>query len=182
MCIDPEASGENSIPGTEQCFRVALRLECWKSASNEAGGKFVHKEDGPRDKTIEVDGKVADGLLGDANGVEPPPGRVKDSVKWQKPRFSRKALMKCCLVRWIIASTQPQDKGSCGGTFREQVVDLWRMNACKVECRTEIAKLLRCVFGFITGTPGQEGSTVISFLQLSHPFFIMSCLGSSCYR
>lgn len=61
--------------------------------------------------SIQVDGKVVDGLLGDANGVEPPPGRVKDSVKWQKPRFSRKALMKCCLVRWIIASTQPQDKG-----------------------------------------------------------------------
>lgn len=60
---------------------------------------------------VQVDGKVADGLLGDANGVEPPPGRAKDSVKWQKPRFSRKALMKCCLVRWIIASTQPQDKG-----------------------------------------------------------------------
>lgn len=48
---------------------------------------------------------------GDANGVEPTPGRVKNSGKWQKPRFSRKALMKCCLVKWIIASTQPQDKG-----------------------------------------------------------------------
>lgn len=54
---------------------------------------------------------MVDGLLGDANGVEPAPGRVKDSGKWQKPRFSRKALMKCCLVKWIIASTQPQDKG-----------------------------------------------------------------------
>ena len=54
---------------------------------------------------------MADGLLGDANGVEPAPGRVRDSGKWQKPRFSRKALMKCCLVKWIIASTQPQDKG-----------------------------------------------------------------------
>ncbi|MED6281581.1 hypothetical protein CHARACLAT_023108 [Characodon lateralis] len=60
----------------------------------------------------EADGKMVDGsLLGDANGVDPAPGRVKDSGKWQKPRFSRKALMKCCLVKWIIASTQPQDKG-----------------------------------------------------------------------
>lgn len=50
-------------------------------------------------------------ILSDANGVEPAPGRAKDSGKWQKPRFSRKALMKCCLVKWIIASTQPQDKG-----------------------------------------------------------------------
>lgn len=54
---------------------------------------------------------MVDGLLGDANGMEPAPGRVKDSGKWQKPRFSRKTLMKCCLVKWIIASTQPQDKG-----------------------------------------------------------------------
>lgn len=58
---------------------------------------------------------MADGsLLGDANGVDPAPGRVKDSGKWQKPRFSRKSLMKCCLVKWIIASTQPQDKGETG--------------------------------------------------------------------
>lgn len=62
--------------------------------------------------SLQADGKVVDGsLLGDANGVEPAPGRVKDSGKWQKPRFSRRALMKCCLVKWIIASTQPQDKG-----------------------------------------------------------------------
>ncbi|KAG8011805.1 Calsenilin, partial [Nibea albiflora] len=69
----------------------------------------------------QADGKVVDGsLLGDANGVEPAPGRVKDSGKWQKPRFSRKALMKCCLVKWIIASTQPQDKGERRGeTNRE---------------------------------------------------------------
>ncbi|KAA8592686.1 hypothetical protein FQN60_018141 [Etheostoma spectabile] len=40
---------------------------------------------------------------------------MKDSGKWQKPRFSRKALMKCCLVKWIIASTQPQDKGEREG-------------------------------------------------------------------
>ncbi|KAM7391358.1 hypothetical protein PAMP_022054 [Pampus punctatissimus] len=78
---------------------------------------------------IKADGKVVDGsLLGDANGVEPVPGRVKDSGKWQKPRFSRKALMKCCLVKWIIASTQPQDKGPrsvqphvpCNGTLADQ--------------------------------------------------------------
>ncbi|XP_061585436.1 calsenilin-like [Cololabis saira] len=63
---------------------------------------------------MQADGKVADGsLLGDANGVEPAPSRAKQSGKWQKPRFSRKALMKCCLVKWIIASTQPQDKGHC---------------------------------------------------------------------
>ncbi|KAG7255474.1 hypothetical protein CRUP_022400, partial [Coryphaenoides rupestris] len=63
-------------------------------------------------RCLEEGGKVNDGsMLGDANGLEPGPGRVKDSGKWQKPRFSRKALMKCCLVKWIIASTQHQDNG-----------------------------------------------------------------------
>ncbi|RVE68001.1 hypothetical protein OJAV_G00087270 [Oryzias javanicus] len=57
-------------------------------------------------------------LLGDANGVEPAPGRVKDSGKWQRPRFSRKALLKCCLVKWIIASKQAQDKGEGGDPSR----------------------------------------------------------------
>uniref|UniRef100_A0A8B9L8T7 Kv channel interacting protein 3b, calsenilin n=2 Tax=Astyanax mexicanus TaxID=7994 RepID=A0A8B9L8T7_ASTMX len=28
--------------------------------------------------------------------------------KWQKPRISRKSLMKCCLVKWIISNTAPQ--------------------------------------------------------------------------
>ncbi|KAI4876076.1 hypothetical protein NFI96_006636 [Prochilodus magdalenae] len=57
------------------------------------------------------DGKVVDGsLLGDANGVDPVPGRQKASGKWQRPRFTRKALMRCCLVRWIIASTGPKEQ------------------------------------------------------------------------
>lgn len=58
------------------------------------------------------DGKVVDGsLLGDANGVEPGTGRQKESGKWQRPRFTRKALMRCCLVKWIIASTGPKEQG-----------------------------------------------------------------------
>ncbi|XP_055743264.1 calsenilin-like isoform X2 [Salvelinus fontinalis] len=61
---------------------------------------------------MQEDGKVVDGsLLGDANGVEPSPGRVKESGKWQKPRFTRKALMSC-LVKWIITSRTTPDKDS----------------------------------------------------------------------
>uniref|UniRef100_A0A6Q2YFK3 EF-hand domain-containing protein n=1 Tax=Esox lucius TaxID=8010 RepID=A0A6Q2YFK3_ESOLU len=46
------------------------------------------------------------GLLPDANGKEPSPGgQREDRVKWQKPRITRKSLMKCCLVKWIIDST-----------------------------------------------------------------------------
>ncbi|KAL4635982.1 calsenilin-like isoform X2 [Arapaima gigas] len=63
-------------------------------------------------------GKVVDGsLLGGANGMELGPGVQKRSGKWQRPRFTRKALMKCCLVKWILASTAPQGPGegaSCG--------------------------------------------------------------------
>lgn len=71
---------------------------------------------------LQADGKMVDGsLLGDANGVEPAPGRVKDSGKWQRPRFSRKALMKCCLVKWIIASKQAQDKGEGARAGQEGV-------------------------------------------------------------
>ncbi|GAA6069684.1 Kv channel interacting protein 3a, calsenilin isoform X2, partial [Tachysurus ichikawai] len=61
---------------------------------------------------VEVeDGKIVDGgLLGDANGVGSGSGRQKDSGKWQRPRFTRKALMRCCLLRWIIASTSPKEQ------------------------------------------------------------------------
>ncbi|TRY74279.1 hypothetical protein DNTS_000470 [Danionella cerebrum] len=61
----------------------------------------------------EEDGKVVDGgLLGDANGVEAGGGRHKESGKWQRPRFTRKALMRCCLVKWIIASAGPKEQAS----------------------------------------------------------------------
>ncbi|XP_026100565.1 calsenilin isoform X1 [Carassius auratus] len=60
---------------------------------------------------MQQDGKVVDGsLLGDANGVEPGTCRQKESGKWQRPRFTRKALMRCCLVKWIIASTGPKEQ------------------------------------------------------------------------
>ncbi|XP_004547109.2 calsenilin isoform X1 [Maylandia zebra] len=97
----------------------------------------------------QADGKVVDGsLLGDANGVEPAPGRVKDSGKWQKPRFSRRALMKCCLVKWIIASTQPQDKDSSDSdlelsTVRHQPEGLDQLQAQTKFTRKELQSLYR---------------------------------------
>ena len=53
--------------------------------------------------------KVSDGsLLGD-------PGRTplskKEGVKWQRPRLTRQALMRCCLVKWILSSAAPQGSG-----------------------------------------------------------------------
>ncbi|XP_038560655.1 Kv channel interacting protein 3b, calsenilin isoform X2 [Micropterus salmoides] len=102
-----------------------------------------------KQENMQADGKVVDGsLLGDANGVEPAPGRVKDSGKWQKPRFSRKALMKCCLVKWIIASTQPQDKDSSDSdlelsTVRHQPEGLDQLQAQTKFTRKELQSLYR---------------------------------------
>nr|AAK08175.1 calsenilin/KChIP3 T- variant [Mus musculus] len=50
--------------------------------------------------------KASDGnLLGD-------PGRIplskRESIKWQRPRFTRQALMRCCLIKWILSSAAPQ--------------------------------------------------------------------------
>ncbi|XP_035999833.1 Kv channel interacting protein 3b, calsenilin isoform X2 [Fundulus heteroclitus] len=102
------------------------------------------------EKNMQADGKMVDGsLLGDANGVEPSPGRVKDSGKWQKPRFSRKALMKCCLVKWIIASTQPQDKDDSSesdlelSTVRHQPEGLDQLQAQTKFTRKELQSLYR---------------------------------------
>lgn len=56
------------------------------------------------------------GLLPDANGTDPNPGGQTDGSKWQKPRLTRKSLMKCCLVKWIIASTTQQGPGTSTST------------------------------------------------------------------
>lgn len=59
---------------------------------------------------MQADGKVVDGgLMPDANGKDPNPGgKSEEETKWQRPRISRKSLMNCCLVKWIINSTTPQ--------------------------------------------------------------------------
>ena len=61
----------------------------------------------------QADGKGPDrDLLPDANGKESSPAGQREGAKWQKPRITRKSLMKCCLVKWIIASTATQDPGT----------------------------------------------------------------------
>eukprot|EP00064_Thunnus_orientalis_P008997 superscaffoldBa00001110_g9020 len=54
------------------------------------------------------DKAVDGGLMPDANGKDPNPGGQTEGSKWQRPRITRKSLMKCCLVKWIIASTTQQ--------------------------------------------------------------------------
>uniref|UniRef100_A0A8D2LI19 Potassium voltage-gated channel interacting protein 3 n=1 Tax=Varanus komodoensis TaxID=61221 RepID=A0A8D2LI19_VARKO len=59
----------------------------------------------PADENKETDGS----LLGDPS-LTPP--RKKETVKWQKPRLTRQALRKCCLVKWFLSSTAPQGSDS----------------------------------------------------------------------
>uniref|UniRef100_A0A3Q2CI10 Kv channel interacting protein 3b, calsenilin n=1 Tax=Cyprinodon variegatus TaxID=28743 RepID=A0A3Q2CI10_CYPVA len=62
---------------------------------------------------MQAEKKAVDGdLIPDANGKDPGPGGQTEDSKWQRPRFSRKSLMRCCLVKWIIASTTQQGPGN----------------------------------------------------------------------
>ncbi|XP_067269499.1 Kv channel interacting protein 3a, calsenilin isoform X2 [Pseudorasbora parva] len=98
---------------------------------------------------MKEDGKVADGsLLGDANGVEPGTSRQKESGKWQRPRFTRKALMRCCLVKWIIASTGPKEQDSSDSdlelsTVRHQPEGLEQLQAQTKFTKKELQSLYR---------------------------------------
>ncbi|XP_045683823.1 calsenilin isoform X5 [Phyllostomus hastatus] len=54
--------------------------------------------------------KVSDGsLLGDPGNT---PLSKKQGVQWQRPRLTRQALMRCCLVKWILSSAAPQGSDS----------------------------------------------------------------------
>lgn len=61
---------------------------------------------------IQEDEKAVDGgMVPDAKGKDANPEEQTEGSKWQRPRLSRKSLMKCCLVKWIIASTTQQGPG-----------------------------------------------------------------------
>lgn len=57
--------------------------------------------------------QMSDGsLLGDPRLT---PLSKKPGIKWQRPRLTRQALMRCCLVKWILSSAAPQGSGRGGG-------------------------------------------------------------------
>lgn len=59
--------------------------------------------------------QMSDGsLLGDPRLT---PLSKKPGVKWQRPRLTRQALMRCCLVKWILSSAAPQGSGRGGGRW-----------------------------------------------------------------
>ncbi|KAI5094692.1 Kv channel interacting protein 3a, calsenilin isoform X5 [Silurus meridionalis] len=131
------------------------------------------------------DGKMVDGgLLGDANGVGSGSVRQKDSGKWQRPRFTRKALMRCCLLRWIFTSTGPKEQDLVLSLDVELSMEV--LLRFKDQCQKELGKMLRCFFGFISGTLAQVqlqvhmGSVIatLSFearRRFSRPRFLSEC-------
>ncbi|XP_046515948.1 calsenilin isoform X9 [Equus quagga] len=90
--------------------------------------------------------KVSDGsLLGD-------PGRTplskKEGVKWQRPRLTRQALMRCCLVKWILSSAAPQGSDSSDSelelsTVRHQPEGLDQLQAQTKFTKKELQSLYR---------------------------------------
>ncbi|XP_026075500.1 calsenilin-like isoform X1 [Carassius auratus] len=89
------------------------------------------------------------GLLPDANRRDrDPSGQKENHGKWQKPHISRKSLMKCCLVKRIIASAAPQGTNSADrdlelSMVRHQPKGLEQLQAQTKFTRKELQSLYR---------------------------------------
>ncbi|XP_077325645.1 calsenilin isoform X1 [Lithobates pipiens] len=84
-------------------------------------------------------------LLGDPGQTSP---EKKDGVKWQRPRLTRRTLMKCCLVKWILSSTSPQGPDSSDSelelsTVRHQPEGLEQLQAVTKFTKKELQSLYR---------------------------------------
>ncbi|XP_069475211.1 calsenilin isoform X1 [Ambystoma mexicanum] len=89
----------------------------------------------------ETDGSLLGEAAQDAN-------EKKDGVKWQKPKLNRRTLMKCCLVKWILSSTSPQDPDSSESdlelsTVRHQPEGLDQLQAQTKFTKKELQSLYR---------------------------------------
>nr|XP_039332716.1 calsenilin isoform X2 [Saimiri boliviensis boliviensis] len=90
--------------------------------------------------------KASDGsLLGDPGHT---PLSKKEGVKWQRPRLSRQALMRCCLIKWILSSTAPQGSDSSDSelelsTVRHQPEGLDQLQAQTKFTKKELQSLYR---------------------------------------
>ncbi|KAA0713845.1 Calsenilin A-type potassium channel modulatory protein 3 DRE-antagonist modulator [Triplophysa tibetana] len=122
------------------------------------------------------DGKMVDGnLLGDANGVEPCTGRQKESGKWQRPHFTRKALMRCCLVKWILASTSPKEQGALYLSQSSKPLCCGLTDA-KDKCMTEAqgSNISQSIMGGVMATLSLEARR-----RFSRPSFLSDCRHST---
>ncbi|XP_036291975.1 calsenilin isoform X2 [Pipistrellus kuhlii] len=108
--------------------------------------------------------KVSDGsLLGD-------PGRTplskKQGAKWQRPRLTRQAVMRCCLVKWILSSAAPQGSDSSDSELelsmvRHQPEGLEQLQAQTKFTKMELQSLYR---GFKNFFPQGDATTYAHFL------------------
>ncbi|XP_077479645.1 calsenilin-like [Stigmatopora argus] len=96
---------------------------------------------------MQAEGKQVDGgLLPD--GKEAGQAGQAEGSKWQRPIFSRKSLMRCCLVKWIIASTSQQGPDSSESDLelsmvRRQPEGLEQLQAQTQFTRKELQSLYR---------------------------------------
>ncbi|XP_031511349.1 calsenilin isoform X1 [Papio anubis] len=82
--------------------------------------------------------KASDGsLLGDLGHT---PLSKKEGVKWQRPRLSRQALMRCCLVKWILSSTAPQGSDSSDGELELSAVRHQPEGLDQLQAQTKFTK------------------------------------------
>ncbi|CAB1447809.1 unnamed protein product [Pleuronectes platessa] len=85
----------------------SLRLDRGARAEEDRAAYLPNSNTTPG--AMQANEKVFDGgVMPEANGKDPNPSGQTEGPKWQKPRLTRKSLMKCCLVKWIIASTTQQ--------------------------------------------------------------------------
>ncbi|XP_056427350.1 calsenilin isoform X2 [Hyla sarda] len=95
---------------------------------------------------MQDDVKENDGsLFGDPDQTSP---EKKDGMKWQKPRLTRRTLMKCCLVKWILSSTSQQGPDSSDSelelsTVRHQPEGLEQLQAVTKFTKKELQSLYR---------------------------------------
>ncbi|XP_036291976.1 calsenilin isoform X3 [Pipistrellus kuhlii] len=83
--------------------------------------------------------KVSDGsLLGD-------PGRTplskKQGAKWQRPRLTRQAVMRCCLVKWILSSAAPQGSDSSDSELELSMVRHQPEGLEQLQAQTKFTKM-----------------------------------------
>ncbi|CAL8277639.1 unnamed protein product [Merluccius merluccius] len=89
----------------------------------------------------QADGRGGGGSLGpEANGKEPSPEPGARTEGPQRPRISRRSLMKCCLVKWIIASTTSQGPESCDSELELSMVRHQPEGLEKLQTQTQFTR------------------------------------------
>ncbi|XP_015417745.1 PREDICTED: calsenilin isoform X4 [Myotis davidii] len=83
--------------------------------------------------------KVSDGsLLGDPGDT---PLSKKQGVKWQRPRLTRQAVMRCCLVKWILSSAAPQGSDTSDSELELSMVRHQPEGLEQLQAQTKFTKM-----------------------------------------